>query len=215
MSNNISQFVNAFAGGGVRTNLFRVSGIIPGYVNNQAIEFLVKAAQIPASSLGTIEVPYRGGRRIKLPGDRTFQDWNITVMSDANMSLRSAFEFWSSQFNRHTLNVTENTFMRLMPSWYVQQLYRDGTVMRTYEFVGCFPSEVGAIDVSYENNDQIAEFTVTLNYSWWNVLAAGANTTIGSGFGAGVGGVGGVVGGVVDAVLGRNAPAASPGNGSI
>ena len=89
-SNNISGFVNAFAGGGVRTNLFVVNGTIPGYSDNRAISFLCKAAQIPASSLGTIEVPYRG-RRIKLPGDRTFQDWSLTIISDANMALRSAF----------------------------------------------------------------------------------------------------------------------------
>ena len=46
-SNNISGFVNAFAGGGVRTNLFVVNGTIPGYSDNRAISFLCKAAQIP------------------------------------------------------------------------------------------------------------------------------------------------------------------------
>jgi hypothetical protein len=171
--NNISGFVNAFAGGGVRTNLFMVTGNIPDYNNNIAISFLVKAAQIPASSLGTIEVPYRG-RRIKLPGDRTFQDWSITVMSDANLSLRSAFESWSNYFNQHIANVTENTFMQRMPTWSVTQLYRDGEAVRTYNFIGCFPSEVGAIDLSYENNDQIAEFPVTLNYSWWEAAPGAA-----------------------------------------
>jgi len=165
-TNNISDFVNAFAGGGVRTNLFMVKGDIPGYNNDRAISFLCKAAQIPASSLGTIEVPYRG-RRIKLPGDRTFQDWSITIISDANMSLRSAFEFWSSEFNTHVANTTINDFMRLMPTWSVTQLNRDGTGLRTYNFIGCYPSEVGAIDLSYENNDSIAEFPVTINYSWW------------------------------------------------
>ena len=106
-TNNITGFVNAFAGGGVRTNLFKVTGVIPGYQTNDAqlqMSFLIKAAQIPASSLGTIEVPYRG-RRIKIPGDRTFQDWSITVLSDTNMSLRSAFENWSAIFNGHTENV--------------------------------------------------------------------------------------------------------------
>ena len=177
--NNISKFVENFAGGGVRTNLFMVTGTIPDYTTNQAISFLVKAAQIPASSLGTIEVPYRG-RRIKLPGDRTFQDWSITVMSDANMNLRSAFESWSSYFNQHIGNITENTFMQRMPTWSVTQLYRNGDAMRTYNFIGCFPSEVGAIDLSFENNDQIAEFPVTLNYSWWEAAPGAAVPATGS-----------------------------------
>jgi len=183
--NNISGFVNAFSGGGVRTNLFMVTGNIPDYNNNIAISFLVKAAQIPASSLGTIEVPYRG-RRIKLPGDRTFQDWSITVMSDANLSLRSAFESWSNYFNQHIANVTEKTFMQKMPTWSVTQLYRDGEAVRTYNFIGCFPSEVGAIDLSYENNDQIAEFPVTLNYSWWEAAPGAAVPATGSPFGVGL-----------------------------
>ena len=170
--NNISGFVNAISGGGVRTNLFAVNGEIPGYNGGASVQFLIKAAQIPPSSLGTIEVPYRG-RRIKLPGDRTFQDWSITVISDTGYNIRSAFEFWSAQFNSHVSNITNNNFMSLMKTWSVTQLNRDGSALRTYSFIGCFPSEIGAIDLSYENNDQIAEFPVTLNYSWWEADAGG------------------------------------------
>jgi T4-like virus tail tube protein gp19 len=179
-SNNISGFVNAFAGGGVRTNLFVVNGVIPGYSDNKAISFLCKSAQIPASSLGTIEIPYRG-RRIKLPGDRTFQDWSLTIISDANMSLRSGFENWSSMFNSHVGNVAAPNFMTMMPPWSVTQLLRDGNPLRTYSFAGCFPSEVGAIDLSYENNDSIAEFSVTLNYSWWEAAKGGVALSSGTG----------------------------------
>ena len=183
-TNNITNFVTAFAGGGVRTNLFKVSGAIPGYTPAQPQEelaFLIKAAQIPASSLGTIEIPYRG-RRIKIPGDRTFQDWSITVLSDTNMSLRSAFENWSAIFNGHTENIAPATFMESMPTWSVTQLNRDGSGLRTYSFVGCFPSEVGSIDLSFENNDAIAEFPVTLNYSWW-VAAPGGSPSASSSIG--------------------------------
>ena len=200
-NNNISGFVNAFAGGGVRTNLFKVTGVIPvpGAANSEAISFLVKSAQIPASSLGTIEVPYRG-RRIKLPGDRTFQDWSITVISDANLTLRSGFESWSALYNQHVANTGPTNFMQFMPTWKVTQLYRDGNAIRTYHFIGCFPSEVGSIDLSYENNDAIAEFPVTLNYSYWEAapgdadgdrasgtVPGGQSTVIGSAFGEGMG----------------------------
>ena len=178
-SNDIQGFIQQFAGGGVRTNLFQVTGSIPGYPQGDAaISFLVKAAQIPASSLGTIEVPYRG-RRIKLPGDRTFADWSITVISDANMALRSAFEYWSAGFNLHVGNITTNDFYSLMPTWAVTQLARDGSPIRTYEMVGCYPSEVGAIELSYENNDQVAEFPVTINYSYWVATTGGDGTNTG------------------------------------
>ena len=52
--------------------------------------FLCRSAGIPASTIGTVEVPFRG-RVIKLPGDRTFESWTITVMAD---------ERWQSE---HTL----------------------------------------------------------------------------------------------------------------
>lgn len=186
--NNISGFVNAFAGGGVRTNLFRVLGAVPGSGDadtSRAISFLCKAAQIPASSLGTIEVPYRG-RRIKIPGDRTFADWSITIISDSNLTLRSKFEAWSVLINQHVANIGDPNFMStLMPTWSVTSLDRAGNAIRTYSMIGCFPSEVGSIDLSYENNDSIAEFPVTLNYSWWEALPGEAvPNTGGSGFGA-------------------------------
>ncbi len=177
--NNISDFTNAMAGGGVRSNLFSVTGNIPGYDNNKAISFLCKAAQIPASSLGTIEIPYRG-RKIKIPGDRTFQDWSITIISDVNMNLRGAFEHWSARFNSHVGNDGPNEFMQFMPTWSVTQLYRNGDALRTYNFIGCFPSEIGAIDLSFENTDQIAEFPVTINYSYWDAAPGGAVAATGS-----------------------------------
>jgi len=84
-------------------------------------------------------------------------------------------------FNSHVSNVAPTNFMRFMPTWSVTQLKRDGEALRTYNFIGCFPSEVGAIDLSFENNDQIAEFPVTINYSWWEAAPGGAVPATGTG----------------------------------
>jgi hypothetical protein len=67
-----------------------------------------------------------------------------------------------------------------MPTWSVTQLYRNGDALRTYNFIGCFPSEIGAIDLSFENTDQIAEFPVTINYSYWDAAPGGAVAATGS-----------------------------------
>jgi hypothetical protein len=71
--------------------------------------------------------------------------------------------------------------MQFMPTWSVTQLLRTGDALRTYNFIGCFPSEIGAIDLSYENNDQIAEFPVTINYSWWEAAPGAAVPATGLG----------------------------------
>jgi hypothetical protein len=49
-------------------------------------------------TLGVIEVPFRG-RRIKVPGDRTFADWTVTVINDEDQAMRKAFSNWMNYIN--------------------------------------------------------------------------------------------------------------------
>ena len=49
----------------------------------------------------------------------------------------------------------------------VHQLDRDGSILRSYKFWDIFPTNISAIDVSYETGDTIEEFTVELQVHWW------------------------------------------------
>ena len=179
-SNNISSFAGQFLKGGIRPHLFEVNGNI-GPFADEKIPFLVKAAQLPASTLGLIEVPYRG-RKIKVPGDRTFAEWTITVLSDGHFDLRDKFEAWSSGINQHESNVPNEESQPMQGEnymdWQVFQLDRKGNKIKGYNFIGCWPSEVSAIDVNHETTDSLTEFTVTLQYTYWT-----SNTTDGQGLG--------------------------------
>jgi len=179
-SNNISSFAGQFLKGGIRPHLFEVNGNI-GPFADEKIPFLVKAAQLPASTLGLIEVPYRG-RKIKVPGDRTFAEWTITVLSDGHFDLRDKFEAWSSGINQHESNVPNEESQPMQGEnymdWQVFQLDRKGNKIKGYNFIGCWPSEVSAIDVNHETTDSLSEFTVTLQYTYWT-----SNTTDGQGLG--------------------------------
>lgn len=162
MAMGIEEFrsvVNNFS----RPTLFKVT--IPSMLG-VATEFLVKAASIPESVIGTIEVPYLG-RKIKIPGDRTYNDWQITVMDDQLHVLRKAFEEWSNQINGFESNVGVLNYNDVLHDAFVRQLAQDGTPTAIYKLVGCFPTEIGAIDLSWESNDTIAEYTVTLSYQYW------------------------------------------------
>ena len=70
---------------------------IPGTgLNGEAqsqFTYLCKAAQLPASNVASIDVPFRG-RTLKVAGDRTFDTWTITVINDTDFSIRKAFEDW-------------------------------------------------------------------------------------------------------------------------
>lgn len=179
-SNNISSFAGQFLKGGVRPHLFEVNGTI-GPFSDEKIPFLVKAAQLPASTLGLIEVPYRG-RKIKVPGDRTFAEWQITVLADGHFDLRDKFEAWSSAINQHEANVpnveTQPLSGEQYQDWQVFQMDRKGNKIKGYNFIGCWPSEVSAVDVNHETTDSLTEFTVTLQYTYWT-----SNTTDGQGLG--------------------------------
>ena len=179
-SNNISSFAGQFLKGGIRPHLFEVNGNI-GPFADEKVPFLVKAAQLPASTLGLIEVPYRG-RKIKVPGDRTFAEWTITVLADGHMDLRDKFEAWSSDINQHESNIPNFEGQPLSgesdQDWQVFQLDRKGNKIKGYNFIGCWPSEVSAIDVNHETTDSLTEFTVTLQYTYWT-----SNTTDGQGLG--------------------------------
>ena len=66
-----------------RPNLFQVDLAFPtGIINNSGLidlgKFTVRAANLPSSQIGVIEVPFRG-RVLKIAGDRTFEPWTITT----------------------------------------------------------------------------------------------------------------------------------------
>ena len=51
------------------------------------------------------------------------------------------------------------------------QYSKTGVPIRTYEFVNIFPSEVGAIELSWDSVDAIEEFPVTFEYDYWRIVA--------------------------------------------
>jgi hypothetical protein len=167
----IEDFKSKLTGGGARPNLFRVTLAWPGAsgFDQEKASFLIKGATLPASVIGTVEVPFRG-RKLKIAGDRTFETWTITVINDNNMVIRTAFENWMNLINAHSANVSAyvgNQSLGYMAQMQVQQLDRSENVLKEYTFVDAYPINVSAIELSYDTTDAIEEFTVELNYQYW------------------------------------------------
>jgi len=216
MARGISEFKSRLAKGGARPNLFMVRLNFPTTLSNivdidpidsateltgQA-EFLVKTAQLPASTVGVIDVPFRG-RMLKVAGDRTFEPWSVTVINDGAFRLRKAFETWSRGVNALTENVSQLGYGSGDPISYcvdmtVFQLSRDNQtpsktpssmnslgedgmeVVRAYKFFDAWPSSLSAIDLSYESNDQVEEFTVEFQYNYYEVTNPTLDTAVGA-----------------------------------
>lgn len=165
---NVDDFKAKLIGGGARPNLFRVTVNFPAYAggNTELASFLVKGAQLPGSTIAQIDVPYRG-RQLKIAGDRTFENWTITVLNDAVMDVRNAFERWMNGMNEHTENVGISTPTDYQADMIIDQLDKADDVTKSYTIRGAFPVNVAAIDLSFDSNDAIEEFTVELAYQYW------------------------------------------------
>src|SRR6056300_1190625 len=149
------------SGGGARPNLFRAFINFPEYVGGDTAttSFLCKAAQLPASVTNVIEVPFRG-RQLKIAGDRTFETWTVTVINDTDFAIRDAMERWMNGINSHNANTGFNDPAEYQTDLSVEQLDKDGIVLKTYNFRSCFPTSIAAIELSYETVDAVEEFTV-------------------------------------------------------
>ena len=186
---NITEFRSRLTGGGARSNLFEVSIDFPDLAIDQRlvtdkVPFLVKAAEIPASNLGNIPVPYRG-RVLPIAGDRTFDPWTVTIINDNDFIIRDAMEKWSNSIN--DLQTAQGT---INPEVYqrsalVKQLSRQGTgpgddekILRQYKFEGIYPNTVSSIPLDFGATDQIEEFQVTFNYLFYEVESPLGNLTI-------------------------------------
>lgn len=171
MAFNVNEFAGALKDGGARSALFQVQ--ITNPINGIAdikVPFLCKAAAIPAATLGTVEVPYFG-RTVKLAGNRTFAEWTPTIINDEDFAIRNAMEQWSNAINSLQGNVSTNGGSS--PSLYkstaqVTQYSKTGEILRVYNFVGIFPSEVSQIDLAWDQ-EGVQEYTVTFQYDYWEV----------------------------------------------
>jgi len=138
-------------------------------LNASEFTFACKAAQIPSSAVGVVEVPYFG-RVVKVPGNKTFENWSVTIINDEGFEIRNAMEKWITAMGTHEGNVA--TISAGDGTLYGQATVNQyakagGTVLEAYNFVNIFPINVAAIDLAWETNDAIEDFTVEFAYDYW------------------------------------------------
>jgi len=174
MAFNVAEFRSQMVGDGARPNLFQVSLTFPavatgGSVAGQKVTFMAKAAQLPGSTIGTVPV-YYFGRELKFAGNRTFTDWTLQIINDEDFAIRNALESWMNAINSHGGNVRNGAAGS--PTGYtvdasVSQYSKTGGILKSYKFVGLFPLDVAPIDLDWQSNDSIEEYSATFAYQWW------------------------------------------------
>ena len=138
----------------------------------QILLFLINqdfcAKLLPASTIAALPVSFRG-RTLNVAGDRTFESWSVNIINDTDFAIRSAFENWMNTINRVSDNtgVTDPTLYQA--DAFVYQLDRDGSTLRAYHMYDIFPTNITAIDLSYDQ-EGIEEFTVEFQILWWEAI---------------------------------------------
>ena len=186
---NISQFKSKLIGGGARPNLFEVefttlpTNVVANW-DAEIFSFMCKAANLPAQNIASIDIPFRG-RIFKVAGDRTIDTWTVTVINDEDFRFRTAFENWTQQIANLNDNMGTTDPSAYMTNAKVIQLGRgsekssqnsggaNNVALKEYEFVDIFPTNVSAIDLSYDTGDTIEEFTVEFQVQSLKLTGAG------------------------------------------
>ena len=178
MAFTIDKFrTGALASGGARANLFEVviSDIDANLMAATGVKeftFACKAANIPAMAVGVVEVPYFG-RVVKVPGNKTFDNWSVTIINDEGFLVRNGMEKWVASMGTHIGNVQSAASSKLEAGLYgnatVQHYGKQGPASKiaSYNFVNIFPVSVSEIALGWDANDAIEEYTVEFAYDYW------------------------------------------------
>ena len=186
MAFSLNSFKSNLIGGGARPSLFEVSLAFPTSLSSSATntddgavtpqsKFLIKGASLPASTVGTYDVFFHG-KALKIAGDRTFDTWDTTIINDEGFEIRHKLEKWMDMIQNHTINtrseelgtIHEGTNADYKKDLTISQYSQAGVHLRSYQFVGAFPSNLSAIALDW-GTQEIEEFTCTWSYDSWKV----------------------------------------------
>ena len=107
-------------------------------------------------------------RKINLAGDRTFDDWTITVMNDDAHDARQKIVDWQSIAAGQGNEITGGKPAEYKKSAVVRQYARDAkTVTKEVEIKGLWPTNVGELQLDWDSNNEIQAFEVTLALDYW------------------------------------------------
>lgn len=170
--------------GGARPSKFDVILTLPPGLHSMAqftdaqqkLTFTCKSASIPASTLGEVSLPYFG-RKIKSAGDRTWEDWRISVMLDEDYLTRQMFEYWSNAINKFEHNTMDSILdgEGYKAAWDINHYGKDGSYISRYTLNGAWPRMVGPIALDWEGTDRISQFDVTVAFDWMNPITSASS----------------------------------------
>jgi hypothetical protein len=173
----IDDFKANLLGGGARSNQYRVSinepsGVVIG-LDVRRTSFLCSATSMPSANIVTIPLTFRG-RTVNIAGDREPPEaWTTTFYNDTDFMIRNALERWNNAINDFADNTGLSNIADYATDLSVDQLDRDGTVLKSYIFRNAWPKTITAITLNSAETTTIETFDCTWEYQHFE--ASGVN----------------------------------------
>lgn len=129
---------------------------------------LVETSSFPSQSVKPIDRKVRG-RKANFGGNREWGDWKVKMLQTPGHTSRGYYEAWQDLFSDTESN------LRPLAGLEYQKLYRDMLVLQlntvgiptTGQYiVGCFPTEIGAIDLDTSADDTLETCEITFSYQY-------------------------------------------------
>ena len=177
---SIDSFKSGISNGTIepaRSSLFKLSfdtkmgyTSTPTDLNN--VEYLCRATAIPGLTITPIEKQYLG-RTVKIPGDITFTELNITIVNDTGYEVRNALESWMAAINSHEENTRHfgAQFGKETTDITLTILDRAGADASggAYNFKDAWPTTIDPIELSWDTASDIEEFSATFAYQYYTI----------------------------------------------
>ena len=189
LSSFVSNLNGTAAAGLARANVFRVViNAVDGITETRShgegaaglgYDLLVKGAQVPGSTIAPMPVNY-GGRVIKLTGNRTFDNWTVTILNDEEFAHRKWLQDWmytlagTPDGDRSKINNTKlynNVFDATI------SLYNNiGYTTNVWKMYNMWPTALGDITLDW-SADAIQEYTCEFAFEYWTHGNAAATSS--------------------------------------
>ena len=181
MAFELSGFKTALTHGGARPSLFQfVFTAAPTGISNslESMNLFCNVTEIPPLTITPIERQYFG-RTVKIPGEMTFGDLSTDIINTESFQVRNEIEAWMDLINGNVSNhyFTDSTSMYGQAT--ISHYQKDGSLMKTYDFVDIWPTAVGEVALSYDTANDMETFNCTWSYNYYTSLGTGVAATNG------------------------------------
>jgi hypothetical protein len=169
---SLDNFTSQFQGG-TRPNRFKITGKGAGLDLFGPEGIFCVSASMPESNVGIIPIAFRG-RIYKYPGDRSYNDWQVTMLDDTGgVNIWNNWHVWSIQFNDHSQNTSSsrNQQQSMSIDLTIDHLdHASDTPLRTIQLRNAWPVQVGPIQFDMGAANTLTQFSCQIAYSHYEII---------------------------------------------